>query len=84
MTLAMRPCGACEMLVPAATGCEHWRPRADARAAEMMRLKAERGKAVKKDSRAARAKARENARLSVEKFYREQGLGPVPTRGGTT
>lgn len=29
-----RPCGACRELVPAETGCQHWRPGETTRAAE--------------------------------------------------
>lgn len=29
--ITMRPCGACRSLVPASTGCAHWRPGESAR-----------------------------------------------------
>ncbi len=64
-----RPCGACAALVPAAIGCEHWRPRADRRAAEVNRLKAERGKSVAKENR-----ARANAKAAVAEFHRQMGV----------
>ena len=31
---AWRPCGACDELVPADDGCEHWRPGLSAKAAD--------------------------------------------------
>lgn len=70
-----RPCGICRALVPAATGCEHWKPSVS----RAMRARAEpadreaRAKAADK-RRHQRKRARERAKASVDAFYREQEL----------
>lgn len=65
----MRPCGACVALVPADTGCPHWRPKQDQRSAEFQRLRHEKTKNRMKEDR-----ARENARQAVADFQRQMGV----------
>jgi hypothetical protein len=67
-----RPCGACHALVPADTGCEHWRPRQALSQTVGARLKRERkqsgGQSSGQPSR--RASAAERA-AQVEDFRAE-------------
>ena len=37
--IALRPCGACTALVPADTGCPHWRPGESARQTKARELR---------------------------------------------
>lgn len=48
-----RPCGACRKLVPADTGCDHWRPGRSAKAADS----AARRRVRREDREAARRNA---------------------------
>jgi len=59
-----RPCGACQELVPADTGCKHWKPRP---------VRAPVRKAAREPTK--EDWARERARRAVEAFQRQQRLG---------
>jgi hypothetical protein len=63
-----RPCGACGTLVPADTGCEHWRPGRSAKAADS----AERRRVQRVDREAARRNAQVADRLQPRRRERSQ------------
>jgi hypothetical protein len=68
-----RPCGACHALVPADTGCEHWRPRQALSQTVGARLKRERKQSGHQSGRqpdSRRASAAERA-AQVEDFRAE-------------
>lgn len=67
-----RPCGACAAMVPADTGCKHWKPGTAATARS-----ARRGRAKQREIEKA---ARDRAVDSVAKFLVERLVTPV--RGG--
>lgn len=71
-----RPCGACRELVPADSGCGHWRPGVSSgmRAGETAQDREAKAKAAAK-RREQRARARELAKKAIEEFHRQQGIG---------
>lgn len=60
-----RPCGACRTLVPADTGCEHWRPGRSVKAADSA--------ARRLSGREQRRRDREDAAARVAEFARIMG-----------
>jgi hypothetical protein len=59
-TWGYRPCGTCAVLVPADTGCKHWKPGT---AATVRTARRSRAKQREKEKA-----ARDNARAAVERF----------------
>lgn len=82
--LAWRPCGACGELVPADTGCTHWKPdfrrqRAAMRKRDRDRLAAREAKdaeSLRRLRQQDQEKAlRADARTRVAEFHRMMGVG---------
>jgi hypothetical protein len=63
-----RPCGACGELVPADTGCKHWKPGTAATVRS-----ARRGRAQQREKEKA---ARDKARAAVEQFLAVKTVHP--------
>lgn len=65
--ISHRPCGVCRALVPADTGCKHYRPaKAGEDAAAVKR---------RERNRLSKERARANAKAAVDEFRRQQGVG---------
>lgn len=81
-----RPCGACRKLVPADTGCDHWRPGRSAKAADSAARRRAKREAKNLPPPVDRAKrtaanrryqqdARDRAKAEVAEFARIMGRG---------
>ena len=75
-----RPCGVCAALVPAATGCKHWKgdgAPVPAKSTASAARKRARDKARQQANRGAERLAKQQAKVSVDAFRQ------LMTRGGT-
>lgn len=65
---AYRPCGACGSMIPADTGCKHWKPRSTTGSTRQPTY------VSRARQRELEKAAREKARASVENFLRGPSL----------